>query len=618
MRQLDRSIELRWCLAALVMLSLSSGSAFAYSTYCAKPINPPQPPVTDPDPRCDPPCKCTNSPCYLGLGVYTSSATDLMVRTGAGSLISASRQYLSSQIADGPMGFGWMPSVVSRISYATYAFAAGVYQKRAYVLLPTGQRLMFVENANGTFTPPLGRYDTLVKTGGSPPAFDLTPQHTRTHLFFGGAGYLTSIQDDYQNIQNYTYFSTPTQVQQITDLSGSGRYMTISWGGDGRIATIGDSSGRAVEYGYSGDGELTSVTDAADRITSYAYATGRFGPILSLITDPWGRVVAEVSYESGTNRVQTYTEAGETYTLAYNYLGVPNQVGKNPASLPGFFYSYIYDSSSGLVTDYYNGVANEHTDYYQDGSVKEFVDRRAIHTYYTYDVNGNVSQVTRNKNLQNLNSIRFDYAYDPLFPAKVTSITPRNPADGSPNSDWLKWNYDYYQLGSSPSPPGALWKVRRNGSAGAIATYVYDALGRVTQFTPGAGGSTSYKYNALGDLITVTLPANDDAGTLRTISYGYDSLGRVTSVTDPLGKVTSYTYDALDRVMSVTLPTISTTPGTFTTTYTYANFDAVSQLLFTRVTDPNAVVTQQGYNEHGQLVKALDGQSHTTIENHKI
>ncbi len=110
----------------------------------------------------------------------------------------------------------------------------------------------------------------------------------------------------------------------------------------------------------------------------------------------------------------------------------------------------------------------------------------------------------------------------------------------------------------------------------------------------------------------MTLPANNDAGIRPVITYGYDSLGRVTSVTNPLGRITSYTYDALDRVASVTLPAISTTTGSFVTTYSYDTFDAASNLVFARITDPNSIVTQRGYNEHGQLVKVLDGLSRPT------
>ena len=164
-------------LVFLVLGVLGALPGAALASWCAAPVNPPPDPPDDPDPRCSPECKCTNSPCYLGIGAYTSTATDLVVNTAAGFPLIASRRYVSSHVVDGPMGIGWMSSVVSRLSYVTYQVSAGVYQKRAYVILPDGTRVKYTENANGTYTPQAGRYDTLIKNADG--SFDLTLQHTR-------------------------------------------------------------------------------------------------------------------------------------------------------------------------------------------------------------------------------------------------------------------------------------------------------------------------------------------------------------------------------------------------------------------------------------------------------
>src|SRR5215813_6413112 len=95
--------------------------------------------------------------------------------------------------------------------------------------------------------------------------------------------------------------------------------------------------------------------------------------------------------------------------------------------------------------------------------------------------------------------------------------------------------------------------------------------------------------------------------------HGYDSVGRATSVTDPLNHATTYTFDALDRVATVTLPKPSPSSTlVFTTTYGYDNFDSPSGLLFVNVTDPNGRLTRQGYDQYGQLVKSIDAGNNTT------
>ena len=86
---------------------------------------------------------------------------------------------------------------------------------------------------------------------------------------------------------------------------------------------------------------------------------------------------------------------------------------------------------------------------------------------------------------------KFVYAYDTTFPSKVISITPQKPIPNtSPiqwqtDLDWQSWQYSYYPTGIPR--PGALYQVKRQGTAGNLVTYVYDGQGRVTQCYPAAG-----------------------------------------------------------------------------------------------------------------------------------
>jgi RHS repeat-associated protein len=253
------------------------------------------------------------------------------------------------------------------------------------------------------------------------------------------------------------------------------------------------------------------------------------------------------------------------------------------------------------------GGGPTHTDYYADGAIQQFIDAVGVKTYYTYTANGSPLTVTRD--YQGSNAVRLDYTYDTNFPAKVTSITPKNPSTNVVDPTWQAWQYDYYQ--PADPAPGALhhvYRVESNGTTlDTLATYAYDAHGRITSATSATGGVTSYAYDAQGNLFTVTGPANNDAGTRPVTTYGYDSLGRVTSVTDPLSHATTYTYDALDRLLTVTLPKPTTSSTlNFTTTYSHDNFDSPSGLLYTDVTDPNSELTKQGYDQYRQLVKSID------------
>ncbi|HEY3052050.1 MAG TPA: RHS repeat-associated core domain-containing protein, partial [Thermoanaerobaculia bacterium] len=402
-------------------------------------------------------------------------------------------------------------------------------------------------------------------------------------------------------------------LQRISDASGSSRYLDITWGPNGRISAIQDNSGHVVQYTYNTNGTLASVTNPLGQVTTYTYVTGRFSPVLSQIRDHWGRVISDITWDA-QGRLTSYTEDGETFTYTFNYNSVANQTAKTDSG--GNRWIYPTDSD-GLITEKrppaIAGAASSFATYNSDGTVQLATDEAGVKTYYTYAGQGRVASVT--KDYQGGLTVRFDYTYDTNFPEKVISIIPKNPTTGTYDPKWQGWQYDYYAPGSVA--PGALYHVYRLRDDGVttetMATYTYNAKGKVTSVTDAAGSVTDYTYDTAGNLSTVTGAANNDAGTRPVTTYGYDTIGRVLSVTDALTKTTSYTYDALNRVTTVTLPppAVGSTLN-FTTTYSYDNYDATTGLTSTNVTDPNAIVTKQSYDQFGRLRKSIDALSNTT------
>jgi RHS repeat-associated protein len=594
-------------------------------TWCAQGLTPPDPgPPDQPPPCCDclqaagmtlPP-QCTGSPAYPYSGNYATSSLDLQVPT-RGFPLALYRNYDSVRMIDGPFGISWTSSFTGRLREAVYLFAApSTYFKEVTIIMPNGRPYKFRENSDGSYTPnPINRY-TLVKNGDG--SFDLTLPQSRSKFHYASNGQLTTETDDYGNTLALTYDGS-SRLYRVTDGTGSGRYLEFTFGADGRVSSVRDSSNRTVSYGYNGSGAMTSYTvfplNAVPKTTTYGYVNGRFAPLLNQIIDHWNRVITTITYDT-LDRTATYTEAGETYTYSYAFQGNPNRVVKY-ASGQSYGWDFIFNSS-GLITarsaPMYGG-AYVYTTYNADGSVQNSTDEVGVKTSYTYNANGTVATITRD-DLGPL-ATRFDYAYDATFPEKVISITPKNPSSGAVDPNWQAWQYDYYGTGSTA--PGALYHVKRVQSDGStldtIATYTYNAAGQVLTVTDGSGSVTTYSYDGTsGDLSSVTYPKNSDAGANPVYQYGRDSVGRVTSVTDPLGKITSYTYDNLDRILTVTLPKPSSgSPLNFVTTYTYDNFDSPTGLVFTNQTDPNSKLTKQGYDAYGQMVRSIDALNKTTI-----
>jgi len=101
----------------------------------------------------------------------------------------------------------------------------------------------------------------------------------------------------------------------------------------------------------------------------------------------------------------------------------------------------------------------------------------------------------------------------------------------------------------------------------------YDALGRKTSDTNQMGQTRTFAYNADGRLASVQLPPvanpqNGGAMTNPTYQYGYDVFGNQTSIQDPLGRVTQFTFDERGNELSRTLP-LGVEHGGFTETFQY-------------------------------------------------
>ena len=87
-------------------------------------------------------------------------------------------------------------------------------------------------------------------------------------------------------------------------------------------------------------------------------------------------------------------------------------------------------------------------------------------------------------------------------------------------------------------------------------SYSYDAASNHTGFTDPESGSTSYAYDTLNRLQTLTPPVAISGG---NFGFSYDALSRRTQMTRPNSITTNYTYDNLSRLLSVLHQSGSTT-----------------------------------------------------------
>lgn len=585
--------------ASLLLVLLGGAvSDVSAQSFCAIPMTPPAPPPPpQPPPYCTPKdCnKCTKSPCYVATGGYTNDFDDLQIWT-RGLPISVSRHYESTRLVDGPIGLGWTFSLTPRLYYAVYLFSApSTYSHEADILMADGSLLRFSE-AGGVFSPTFGRNDHLVHNADG--TFDLKPQTTRYTLHFNADGTMGTMIDAAGNSVSFTYDGNG-RLASVQDDSGSGRSISVTWGSNGRIATLTDFTGRTVSYTYDASGSLTNVTNPKGQVTTMAYAPGRFAPHMTSIRDPWNRVISDMVWQSD-DRLLSYTEglyngansAGEKYTYGYS----PGATTKTDSLATQFFFT---DPNTFLASD------AGHT--YDNAGRPTLVTDGLSQVSYWYDAQGRVDKFAKG-------NVYWKYTYDANFPEQPTSLVAYNDFDGqNPNLDFA----GTYLVYVPPGQPGAgapqdIQQRRSDGlTKDTLIHYQYDNKGQLTSATDNDSRTSTFAYNAAGDMISVTAPAG-------TTQYGYDSLGRMTSKTNALGKITTYTYDELDRVASITLPKPSAASSlTFVSTFSYDNFDAASGLTFTQTTDPNGHITKVGLDALGHVVQDVDAANNVTTYNYK-
>jgi YD repeat-containing protein len=189
----------------------------------------------------------------------------------------------------------------------------------------------------------------------------------------------------------------------------------------------------------------------------------------------------------------------------------------------------------------------------------------------------------------------YQYTYNPLGKV-LTSIDPVNRSfsnsyDGN-DIDLLEVQDGNGNLLAKYTYNTQHEPLTHEDGSGNTTTYTYNAAGQIQTLTqPSPGGTTTFNYNTNGQLTSIQGPL---AGTANVTSFTYDGFGRLNTVSDSEGYTLTFAYDAYDRPTTVTYP-----DGTYEQT-TWVNLDPA----FLR--DRLGNWTQQQFDSLRQLVSETD------------
>jgi RHS repeat-associated protein len=346
----------------------------------------------------------------------------------------------------------------------------------------------------------------------------------------------------------YTYgdSSHPGDVTAMTDADGNRSTYTYDAIGDRTSAT--DPLGNKTTSSYNTIGWLLTAVSARGSRTTYSYndrSTGAldgFGDIRG-ITDPLGEVTV-YAYDRDRNLTSVTDPNGNS--TAYAYDAADEQTAVHRADGTALHTTYWPD---GTIKDQVNGAGHiTHYDYDPLARESAVTDPLGRTTKYEHDGAGNRTTITDRQG--RVTTMSYDAANE------LTSISY---SDGkTPNVSHITYDADGQRTGQTDG--SGTW------------SWTWDSLHRLSDVTEGSSGTVSYQYNLRDEPKRITYP------NAKTVARGYDDAGRLTSVADWLGNTTTFAYDADGNLTTETLPS----PTRITDRFSYAADDSLSSIRDTR------------------------------------
>ncbi len=339
------------------------------------------------------------------------------------------------------------------------------------------------------------------------------------------------------------------RITSVTDnASPANTLLTFSYGAGGMLSSISDAYGRKVVYSFAG-GDLASVSQIVyvgdgsfSARETYDYYQIGVSPASHLREvrrpSPTGSETSflRAIYDVATCKVERIVDTNNNATEFEYYANATRVRAKNSEGQIVKEWIENYNPSLGYVnigtTDAIgNSTYKEFEDTNNPTSPTMVMDRVGKSAHMVYDQYGNTTKVTSPRGVETVytydypgDALPSEFAFGRLVSVQVGTLTPTT--------------FTYYE----PS--------------GLVHTIISPKPGT----TDGSTVTSTFTYDALGNILTKTIPASSDTGTMTT-TYNYTTdgaygqpakIGQPLTVTDNLGHVTHFRYDARGNVISAT------------------------------------------------------------------
>jgi len=354
------------------------------------------------------------------------------------------------------------------------------------------------------------------------------------------------------------------------DLAGRVSYETItSVPSGGGLVPSESTSITVARYGYDAAGHRVATTNALDEVTQFFYdANGNQTATVDalnhtniFIYDALNRQIERLypdntgenyGYDALGNRIAITNQANVVTRNGFNAIGKLVDVTNAFGTSQQIVTSYAYDEVGNLLQEV---DALNHTNKYEyDGLGHRTKETQPAGQFAlsAYDAVGNLIRYTNFNNIvitnqydslnrltnkTSINGYHVSFAYSPTGQRT-------NMVDASGTTSYGYDNRDRLQTKATPEGTlnytydgfGNLYQIASSTTNGTQLTYLYDSLNRVTNVVDRFNNSTTYGFDAAGDLQSEILPNNV------TNAYLYDSLNRLTNLTTTSSGGTNATF----------------------------------------------------------------------------
>src|ERR1019366_3722188 len=249
-----------------------------------------------------------------------------------------------------------------------------------------------------------------------------------------------------------------------------------------------------------------------------------------------------------------------------------------------------------------SGQQTTTTAYDQRGLPVSSTDPNGSTTSYAYDEAGQLGQTTQPAVSAPVYSTSSGGPVTATaHPVSTTGYNTFGDKTGSQDPDGNTTTYTYDADGQLTSGTDPSYTPPGSAAVTPLTTYQYDPNGQLIKQTDPLGHATSTAYDQLGDKTSVTTPDG------KSSSYVYDVNGDVLSQTDPAGAQVTGTYDFMQRRLTATQVERYPSLQSLTTLNTYDSSGNLAS-----VKSPAGVLTSYGYNAAGEQTSVTDGVGNTT------